>query len=96
MTGNGLGKADNINKGSQIASVPSHGKHDDNKLSHRTIIRKSKTHSKFNTPHPLQQTYYGSTVGLPWLAQMGKNPPASAGDVGSVPRLGRSPGEWNG
>ena len=25
-----------------------------------------------------------------------KNPPANAGDVGSVPRLGRSPGEGNG
>ena len=25
-----------------------------------------------------------------------ENPPASAGDVGSVPRLGRSPGEGNG
>ena len=26
---------------------------------------------------------------------MVKNPPASAGDVGSLPRLGRSPGEGN-
>ena len=25
-----------------------------------------------------------------------KNPPANAGDVGSVPELGRSPGEGNG
>ena len=25
-----------------------------------------------------------------------KNPPASAGDVGSIPRSGRSPGEGNG
>ena len=25
-----------------------------------------------------------------------KNPPAHAGDVGSIPRLGRSPGEGNG
>ena len=25
-----------------------------------------------------------------------KNPPANAGDVGSIPRLGRSPGEGNG
>ena len=27
---------------------------------------------------------------------MVKNPPANAGDVGSVPGLGRSPGEGNG
>ena len=25
-----------------------------------------------------------------------KNPPASAGDMGSIPELGRSPGEGNG
>ena len=27
---------------------------------------------------------------------MGKNPPANAGDSGSIPGLGRSPGEGNG
>ena len=27
---------------------------------------------------------------------MGKNPPANAGEVGSIPGLGRSPGEGNG
>ena len=27
---------------------------------------------------------------------MVKNPPASAGDMGSIPELGRSPGEGNG
>ena len=27
---------------------------------------------------------------------MAKNPPASAGDIGSIPGLGRSPGEGNG
>ena len=27
---------------------------------------------------------------------MVKNPPANAGDVGSIPELGRSPGEGNG
>ena len=26
---------------------------------------------------------------------MVKNPPASAGDGGSIPGFGRSPGEWN-
>ena len=26
---------------------------------------------------------------------MGKNPPANAGDVGSIPGLGRSPGKGN-
>ena len=30
------------------------------------------------------------------MAQIVKNPPASAGDVGSIPGLGRSPGEGNG
>ena len=30
------------------------------------------------------------------MVQLVKNPPASAGDVGSVPRLGRSPGGGNG
>ena len=30
------------------------------------------------------------------LAQMVKNLPASAGDAGSIPGLGRSPGEGNG
>ena len=27
---------------------------------------------------------------------MVKNPPANAGDMGSIPKLGRSPGEGNG
>ena len=27
---------------------------------------------------------------------MAKNPPANAGDIGSIPGLGRSPGEGNG
>ena len=30
------------------------------------------------------------------MAQMVKNPPANAGDVGSIPGWGRSPGEGNG
>ena len=30
------------------------------------------------------------------MAQVVKNPPANAGDSGSIPRLGRSPGEGNG
>ena len=30
------------------------------------------------------------------MAQMVKNPPANAGDLGSLPGLGRSPGEGNG
>ena len=33
--------------------------------------------------------------GLSWWLS-GKEPPASAGDVGSIPRLGRSLGEGNG
>ena len=33
-------------------------------------------------------------LGLPWLAQMVKNLPANAGDLGSIPGLARSPGEW--
>jgi len=38
-------------------------------------------------------------LGFPWLPQQlkekKKNPPANAGDVGSIPGLGRSPGEGN-
>ena len=30
------------------------------------------------------------------VAQMVKNPPANAGEVGSIPGFGRSPGEGNG
>ena len=30
------------------------------------------------------------------VAETVKNPPAKVGDVGSIPRLGRSPGEGNG
>ena len=30
------------------------------------------------------------------MAQMVKNQPANAGDLGSIPGSGRSPGEWNG
>ena len=33
--------------------------------------------------------------GLPWWAQMVKNLPCSAGDPGSIPGLGRPPGEGN-
>ena len=35
------------------------------------------------------------TEGFPVISVV-KTPPADAGDVGSVPRLGRSPGEGNG
>jgi len=35
------------------------------------------------------------TLGLPWWLS-GKNPPASSGDMGSIPGSGRSPGEGNG
>ena len=35
------------------------------------------------------------TEGFPVISVV-KSPPADAGDVGSVPRLGRSPGEGNG
>ena len=34
------------------------------------------------------------TEGFPGISVV-KNPPANAGDVSSVPRLGRSPGEGN-
>ena len=39
------------------------------------------------SPHPTQGFPCGSAV---------ENPPANAGDVGSIPRLGRYPGEGNG
>ena len=34
--------------------------------------------------------------GLPWWLSGKKNPPANAGDMGSIPGLGRSLGEGNG
>ena len=34
-------------------------------------------------------------MGLPWCSVI-KNPPGKAGDVGSIPGSGRSPGEGNG
>ena len=34
--------------------------------------------------------------GASLVARMGKNPPANAGDLGSVPGLGKYPGEENG
>ena len=34
--------------------------------------------------------------GLPWWLSGKKNPPANAGDMGSIPGLGRSPGEGSG
>ena len=37
--------------------------------------------------------YSASTTWASQLAQWVKNPPANAGDLGSIPRLGRSPGE---
>ena len=35
-------------------------------------------------------------LGVGLVAQLVKNPPASAGDLGSIPELGRSPGEGKG
>ena len=35
-------------------------------------------------------------LGVGLVAHLVKNPPASAGYVGSIPELGRSPGEGNG
>ena len=34
-------------------------------------------------------------MGLPWCSAV-KNPPTNAGDAGSIPGSGRSPGEGNG
>ena len=39
--------------------------------------------------------YYALSMGFPVCAGV-KNPSANAGDMGSVPELGRSPGEGNG
>ena len=38
---------------------------------------------------------YPSPMGFPGGSVV-KNPPANAGDMGSIPRSGRSPGEGNG
>ena len=45
-------------------------------------------HLSIWTPIPILQGFPGGSVV--------KNPPASAGDLGSVPGSGRSPGEGNG
>ena len=37
---------------------------------------------------------YPSSMGVPGGSVV-KNPPANAGDIGSIPRSGRSPGEGN-
>ena len=42
-----------------------------------------------------KKKYYLSEKGLPWWLSS-KEPPANAGDVGSIPGLGRSPGKQNG
>ena len=43
---------------------------------------------------------FGQVIQAKWQSFPGgtlvKNPPANAGDVGSIPELGRSPGEGNG
>ena len=38
----------------------------------------------------------GSSDGASQVALLVKNPPANAGDMGLIPRLGRSPGVGNG
>ena len=45
--------------------------------------------------HTFIHTYTYTHVGFPGGSVV-KNPPASAGDAGSIPGLGRSPGEGNG
>ena len=44
---------------------------------------------------PLVLTFSTNVVWVSQVAQWVKNPPANAGDVGSIPGLGRSPGEEN-
>ena len=59
-------------------------------------VVKCNTFSTQNTTFPIQfclQLY--KTLGFP-CGSVVKNPPASAGDMGSIPGLGRSPGEENG
>ena len=51
-----------------------------------TVSRQGSIHHK---PHA------GLSMGLPSVSMV-KNPPANAGDVGSIPGWGRSPGEGNG
>ena len=45
----------------------------------------------------LQASVYDLSQGLPWwLSGKKKNLPVNAGDMGSIPGSGRSPGEGNG
>ena len=48
---------------------------------------------------PLSHFVYSTFIGLPTLfpcGSAGKEPACNAGDVGSIPGLGRSPGEGKG
>ena len=47
-------------------------------------------------PPPKNDIIVLPCLGVSQVAQMVKNLPASAGDTGSIPRLGRSAGEGNG
>jgi len=50
----------------------------------------------FITTDELTSTHNNLARGLPWWLRGKKNSPANAGDAGSIPGLGRSPGEGNG
>ena len=59
--------------------------------------------SACNAGDPGSISFPGEGIGYPLqcsgvslVAQMVKNPPAAAGDLGSIPRLGRSPGGGHG
>ena len=50
----------------------------------------------FITTDELTLTHNNLARGLPWWLHGKKNSPANAEDAGSIPGLGRSPGEGNG
>ena len=46
---------------------------------------------KFHFPLPIVVAFFIPPVTYSWASQVVKNPPASAGDAGLTPGLGRSP-----
>ena len=59
------------------------------------MASKSRERPKYRERSPGHNWKFMNKMGLPGGSVV-KNPPATAGDVGSIPGLGRSPGEGHG
>ena len=63
--------------------------------SHFTILWSYVTKQSLSLYTLIFMPHLPSPFGLPWWISGKRNPPANAGDTGSIPGLGRSPGEGN-